>query len=42
MRSIQQYWVGEGVGVLVTMPLMWMLLDESWTRPVAHGRVRGV
>lgn len=23
-----RYWVGDGVGVLVSMPLLWMLLDE--------------
>ena len=23
-----RYWIGEGVGVLVSMPILWMLLDE--------------
>lgn len=32
-----QYWVGEAAGILVTMPLMLMLFDES-----GRGRLRGV
>jgi signal transduction histidine kinase len=27
-QAFVRYWVGDGVGVLVSMPLLWMLLDE--------------
>lgn len=27
-EAFVRYWVGDGVGVLVSMPLLWMLLDE--------------
>lgn len=27
-EAFVQYWVGDGVGVLVSMPILWMLLDE--------------
>ncbi len=27
-EAFVRYWVGDGVGVLVSMPLIWMLLDE--------------
>lgn len=27
-EAFTHYWVGDGVGVLVSMPLLWMLLDE--------------
>lgn len=35
--AMLQYWVGEAAGILVTMPLMLMLFDES-----GRGRLRGV
>ncbi|HMM53749.1 MAG TPA: ATP-binding protein [Candidatus Desulfobacillus sp.] len=31
VQAVGRYWIGEGVGILVSMPLLWMLLDE-------HGR----
>lgn len=27
-EAVGRYWVGDGVGILVSMPLLWMLLDE--------------
>lgn len=27
-EAFVRYWVGDGVGILVTMPILWMLLDE--------------
>lgn len=27
-QAVGRYWIGDGVGILVTMPLLWMLLDE--------------
>jgi signal transduction histidine kinase len=27
-QAFVRYWVGDGVGVLVSMPILWMLLDE--------------
>jgi len=30
-QAVGRYWIGDGVGILVSMPLLWMLLDE-------HGR----
>ena len=28
LQAFVRYWVGDGVGALVSMPLLWMLLDE--------------
>jgi signal transduction histidine kinase len=28
LEAFVRYWVGDGVGVLVSMPILWMLLDE--------------
>lgn len=27
-EAVGRYWIGDGVGILVTMPLLWMLFDE--------------
>lgn len=31
-----QYWVGDGVGVLVTMPVLWMLFDDQRRSQLRH------
>lgn len=28
-QAVGRYWIGDGVGILVTMPLLWMLFDEQ-------------
>ena len=28
LQALAQSWIGDGVGILVTMPLLWMLFDE--------------
>jgi len=28
LQALARNWIGDGVGILVTMPLLWMLLDE--------------
>ena len=28
-EAVGRYWIGDGVGILVSMPLLWMLLDEQ-------------
>ena len=28
-QAAGRYWIGDGVGILVSMPLLWMLLDEQ-------------
>jgi signal transduction histidine kinase len=28
-EAVGRYWIGDGVGILVSMPLLWMLLDEK-------------
>lgn len=28
-HAVGRYWIGDGVGILVSMPLLWMLLDEQ-------------
>ena len=28
LEAVGRYWIGDGVGILVSMPLLWMLLDE--------------
>ena len=35
-EAVLQYWVGDGVGVLVTMPLLWMLTDDQRRSQLRH------
>ncbi|MBM3392125.1 MAG: GHKL domain-containing protein [Betaproteobacteria bacterium] len=28
-QAVGRYWIGDGVGILVSMPLLWMLFDEQ-------------
>lgn len=28
-QAVTRYWIGDGVGILVSMPLLWMLFDEQ-------------
>lgn len=28
-EALVRYWVGDGVGILISMPILWMLLDQS-------------
>lgn len=38
--AVLQYWVGESVGVLVTMPLLWMLIDDGRRSQLRHSVFR--
>lgn len=36
LQALIRYWVGDSVGVLITMPLLWMLLDDSGRQHIAR------
>lgn len=35
-RAVLQYWVGDAVGALVTMPVLWMLIDDLRRSQLRH------
>ena len=37
LRAFIRYWIGDGVGVLVSMPIMWMMLD-----PLGRSQLRAM
>ncbi|MBA3996004.1 MAG: histidine kinase [Candidatus Accumulibacter sp.] len=39
-EGVGRYWIGDGVGILVSMPVLWMLLDERG-RALLASRMRG-
>jgi signal transduction histidine kinase len=39
-EAVLQYWVGDAVGVLVTMPLLWMLTDDQRRSHLRHSILR--